>query len=122
GRHRAYGRRAALKNRGSSSFVEWAWGDACLGLLLRFRLIDVNPLGLAADAHEEGLEVGIGARLLAVDRLSRNNEEVARARLDAFGSARAKFDRYRATDHVDVSLVGSMVVPAADVARFVPNP
>lgn len=51
-------------------------------------------LWLAADAKDESLEVDICASRLAVDRRGRNDEEIAGASLDAFGSARAEFDRH----------------------------
>jgi hypothetical protein len=44
-------------------------------------------LRLAADADDERLEVGIVAGRFAVDRLGRDDEEVAGSRHDALGSA-----------------------------------
>jgi hypothetical protein len=57
-------------------------------------------LRLATDAKDQGIEVGIPAGRLAVNRLGRDEEETAGARLDVLGLARAEFDRHRATDDV----------------------
>jgi hypothetical protein len=87
-----------------------------------FGTIHVDVLRLAADTDDECLEVGVLAGRLSVDRLGRNDEEVAGARDHALGAARAEVDRHGPTEDVDVGFVGSMVMPATRIARIVPDP
>ena len=58
-----------------------------------FGTVHLDVLRRAADTDDEGLQIGILAGRFAVDRLGRNDEEVAGARDDALGAIRAEVDR-----------------------------
>src|SRR5690349_20747272 len=86
------------------------------------RTVHAHVLGLAADAEDERVQVAVGARRLAVDRVGRDDEVVARSCLNPFGATGPELDRDRAPDNVDVGVVGGMVMPATDVTGVVRDP
>src|SRR6185503_3846943 len=88
----------------------------------RFRLTGTDFLRLTADADDERFEVRILARQLAVDRVRRNDEEVARVGDDAFALARTELDRHGSSEDVNVGVVRGVMVPTAQVPGLILDP
>ena len=79
-------------------------------------------LGLATHADDKCLQVLIWTGRLAMDRVGRNDDEIAAPRHHGLGPARPEVHRERPTADIDIRLIGGVVMPATHVAGPVPDP